>query len=68
MKPSLESNICITPNSKHASEYFFCYNFDDDVVATDPPEQSMNYDHDDLQHSSSLSIDFAYSSSSLEEE
>ncbi|KAG5595934.1 hypothetical protein H5410_037166 [Solanum commersonii] len=42
--------------------------FDDDVVATDPPEQPMNYDYDDLQPSYSSVIDYTYASSSFEEQ
>ena len=44
------------------------YKFDDDVVATDPPEQPMNYDYDDLQLSCSSVVNSTYTSSSSEEE
>ncbi|KAH0638941.1 hypothetical protein KY285_035527 [Solanum tuberosum] len=45
----------------------FCYDascrqFDDDVVATYPLEQPMNYDHYDLQPSFPLDIDSTSSS------
>lgn len=56
-------------NSKPASQFVsFLYKFDDDMVAIDPPNNPINYDHDDLQLSCSSFVDSTYTSPSCEEE
>ncbi|KAH0773468.1 hypothetical protein KY290_010605 [Solanum tuberosum] len=65
----MQHNVFLWATVTHKGESVsFLYKFDDDVVATNPPEQPMNYDHDDLQSSCSLVSDATYTSSSSEEE